>query len=98
MSFSDLGAIARDLPAAWKSTVLANIGMANIKILRMDEMPAAEEVHDYDELLLVVGGRLMLEVSGEPIMVDAGQMYLARAGVAHAVLPGSHGSLLIIDV
>ena len=32
------------------------------------------------------------------IDVRTGQMYLVEAGVAHAVLPGSHGTLVIIDV
>jgi len=55
-------------------------------------------VHDYNEGLLVLDGKLMLEVETETVVVVAGQMYLALAGTRHAVLPGSHGTLAIIDV
>jgi mannose-6-phosphate isomerase-like protein (cupin superfamily) len=48
--------------------------------------------------LLVVSGRLVLGVQGEAIIIEKGQMYLAEAGVPHAVLPGSHGTLVIIDI
>ena len=57
-----------------------------------------QETHDYNEGLLVVDGKLLLQVEHEAVTVEAGQMYLAPAGVPHAVLPGSHGTLVIIDV
>lgn len=66
--------------------------------LRMDEMPSAVEVHDYTEGLLVISGQLMLGVLGEVISIGEGQMYLAEAGLPHAVLPGSHDTLIIIDI
>jgi len=98
MALFDLPTIANELPAAWRSTVLGRVGSTNIKLLRMDHMPYGEEVHDYDEALLVVSGCMMLEVAGEALRIEAGQMYIAEAGVPHAVLSGSHGSLLIVDL
>lgn len=97
MSLLDLDLISKALPQAWNSTVVGRVGDSNIKVLRMDEMPSAAEVHDYTEGLLVISGQLLLGVGGETISVAAGQMYLAEAGVAHAVLAGSHGTLVIID-
>ena len=47
---------------------------------------------------VVISGQLLLGVGGETISVGAGQMFLAEAGVAHAVLAGSHGTLVIIDI
>ena len=64
----------------------------------MDGQSYAQETHDYNEGLLVVDGKLLLQVGQAEITVEAGQMYLAQAGTAHAVLPGSHGTLVIIDV
>jgi mannose-6-phosphate isomerase-like protein (cupin superfamily) len=64
----------------------------------MDAQPYDEEVHDYDEALLVIEGRLLLKVADETVTVRAGQMYLAPAGTPHSVLPGSHGSLVIVDI
>lgn len=50
------------------------------------------------EALPVIDGRLLLQVPGETIDVAAGQLYLAQAGTPHAVLPGSYGTLVIVDV
>ncbi|WP_175866885.1 cupin domain-containing protein [Burkholderia contaminans] len=98
MSLIDFKSVAAAQPAAWKSTIVGEVGPARIKVLRMDAQAYEAEVHDYNEGLLVLDGRMMLEVAGETIIVEAGQMYLALAGVRHAVLPGSHGTLAIIDV
>jgi len=98
MPLLNLTKIADALPLAWKSTILGEVGPARIKVLRMDEMSYAEEVHDYNEGLLVVSGRMLLEVAGERVEVNAGELYIAQAQIAHAVLPGSQGCLVIIDV
>jgi mannose-6-phosphate isomerase-like protein (cupin superfamily) len=64
----------------------------------MDERSVIEEVHEYDEGLLVIEGRLELRVRGKKISVTSGQLYIARAGVPHAVEIGSYGTLVIIDL
>ncbi len=98
MPLLDFADIAGQLPATWKSTCLGQVGPARVKVLRMDEQAYAEETHDYNEGLLVISGCLRLSIDGSEIRVEAGQMYLVQAGVAHAVLPGSQGTLVIIDV
>ncbi|QHD05424.1 cupin domain-containing protein [Pseudomonas sp. R76] len=98
MPLLDFAAIAGQLPDSWKSTRLGQVGPARIKVLRMDEQAYEEETHDYNEGLLVVSGLLRLSIGNEEIRVEAGQMYLMEAGIAHAVLAGSHGTLVIIDV
>ncbi|MDI3148583.1 cupin domain-containing protein [Serratia nevei] len=94
----DLNLQAAELPEAWRSTVLGRVGAANIKVLRMDERSIADEVHDYGEGLLVIRGQLRLLVAGKTIVVQAGQLYQAAAGVPHRVLPGSEGTLVIFDL
>ncbi|MEN2472633.1 cupin domain-containing protein [Burkholderia sp. GS2Y] len=98
MSLVDFKSVAAGQAVAWKSTIVGEVGPARIKVLRMDAQPYEAEVHDYNEGLLVLDGKLMLEVDAETVVVEAGQMYLALAGTRHAVLPGSHGTLAIIDV
>ncbi|MHA6577478.1 cupin domain-containing protein [Pseudomonas yamanorum] len=98
MPLLDFTAIAAQLPDTWKSTRLGQVGPARIKVLRMDAQAYEEETHDYNEGLLVIDGLLRLSIGEEAIDVGAGQMYLVEAGIAHAVLPGSHGTLVIIDV
>lgn len=97
MPLLDFAAIAEQLPAPWKSMRLGQVGPARIKVLHMDEQAYEEETHDYDEGLLVISGCLKLAIEAEAINISAGQMYLVKAHTAHAVLEGSHGTLVIID-
>ncbi|MFF5472550.1 hypothetical protein [Streptomyces achromogenes] len=43
-------------------------------------------------------GRMEPAVQGAPVAVGPGEMYRVPAGTAHAVGPGSHGTLLIVEV
>ena len=63
----------------------------------MDELAYPDETHDFDEALLVLEGQMNLQIHGQLIAVKQGEVYLVPAGVAHAVAPGSHGTLVIID-
>ena len=65
MSLYDLKTEANALNEAWRSHVLGRVGETNLKILRMDERSVTEEVHEYDEGLLVIDGRLELSVNGK---------------------------------
>jgi mannose-6-phosphate isomerase-like protein (cupin superfamily) len=98
MALIDFDSVAAHLPATWTSSIVGRVGPTRIKILRMDEQAYQEEVHDHNEGLLVINGKLLLQVLGEEVVVASGQMYLAVAGVSHSVLPGSHGTLVIIDM
>lgn len=98
MSLYDLATEAQALPEAWHSHRLGRIGAANLKVLRMDERSVTEEVHEYDEGLLVIEGCLELSVEGKKISVTSGQLYIAKAGIPHTVESGSFGTLVIIDL
>lgn len=98
MPLFDFAAIAAQLPDSWKSTRLGQVGPARIKVLRMDEQAYEEETHAYNEGLLVVCGCLRLAIGGQEVDLGPGQMYLVEAHVAHEVLQGSHGTLVVIDV
>lgn len=65
MTLYDLRTEAHALTEAWHSIVLGRIGTANLKVLRMDERSVTEEVHTYDEGLLVIDGRLELRLEGK---------------------------------
>ncbi|HFP9221308.1 TPA: cupin domain-containing protein [Raoultella planticola] len=98
MPLYDLRTEAHALPEAWRSHILGRVGATNLKVLRMDERPVTEEVHEYDEGLLVIDGRLELSVQGKKIAVTSGQLYVAKAGIPHTVETGSFGTLVIIDL
>jgi quercetin dioxygenase-like cupin family protein len=82
---------------AWKSTILAKVGGANIKVLRMDGTPYPDESHNYPEGLLVIDGQLNLTIGNDAITVHAGEIFVVPIGVAHAVAAGSVGTLVIFD-
>ncbi|EIL99791.1 MULTISPECIES: cupin domain-containing protein [Rhodanobacter] len=93
----DLAQQAAQLEQTWRSQRLARVGDASLKLLRMDAQAYPDETHAYAEGLLVLEGELRLDVAGEAVTVAAGQLCMVPAGVPHAVLPGSSGTLLIID-
>src|SRR5690349_1341509 len=94
----DLLEIAGTLPEAWHSKVLGTVGPARVKILRMNSLPVGIESHTSNEALLVLNGRMELSVAGQHCSVDAGQVFIVEANTPHAVLAGSYGALLIIDL
>ncbi|MFF1462167.1 cupin domain-containing protein [Streptomyces sp. NPDC058330] len=89
---------AAGLPEAWRSRVLGRVGTADVKVLRMDGAPVEVETHENDEALIVVEGHLTLELAGGIRSMSTGDLCVVPAGTPHAVLPGSTGTLLIVEV
>jgi quercetin dioxygenase-like cupin family protein len=96
MSKVNLLELARAL-APWRSRVIGRPGGANLKVVRMDASAYPEEVHDFDEALLVLEGSMSLQLPDATIVVGAGEVVIVPAGQPHSVAPGSYGILLIMD-
>lgn len=79
--------IAFDVPAEWERMPADWVSYV-----------AEEERHDAPEALMVIDGRLELEVDGQRVQVEAGEMYVIPAGTAHAVRPGSRGTLMLVGL
>lgn len=97
MSKVDLKSFAASLPQAWRSSIVGRPGGANLKVVRMDGSAYPEEVHAFDEALLVLDGRMNLQIQGQTACVAAGEVFIVPAGVPHAVAPDSSGTLIIVD-
>lgn len=97
MHITHLADTARDLPTAWRSSIVGRPAGANLKVVRMDDRAYPDEVHDFDEALLVIDGCMLLESEGRIQRVEAGSLVIVPAGLPHAVAPGSHGTLVIVD-
>ncbi|MFE0176007.1 cupin domain-containing protein [Streptomyces sp. NPDC059002] len=97
MNLIDIPSTAADLPDAWHSSLVGQVGRTGVKVLRMDGRPMEPESHDTAEALLVLDGTLRLVADGVDVEVRAGEMYVVAAGVEHAVRPGSAGTLVIIE-
>jgi quercetin dioxygenase-like cupin family protein len=63
----------------------------------MDGRAYPNETHEFAEALLVLEGQMNLELQDKVISVNHGEVFIVPAGVPHAVAPGSHGTLVIID-
>lgn len=97
MSKINLVQRAGELAQAWRSVVVGSAAGANVKVVRMDEAAYPDEVHDFDEALLVLDGAMRLEMNGAITEVGAGEVFIVPAGLPHAVAAGSRGTLIIID-
>ncbi|MEU7169150.1 cupin domain-containing protein [Streptomyces morookaense] len=97
MNTVDIPSTAAELPCAWSSLLLGQVGRTGVKVLRMDGRSLESESHDTTEALLVVDGQLQLLTDGIEIEVRAGEIHIVEAGVEHAVRPGSRGTLVIIE-
>ncbi|GAA1250996.1 hypothetical protein GCM10009665_47110 [Kitasatospora nipponensis] len=97
MTVIDLLGTTTDLPHSWRSRLLAEVGTARVKVLRMDELPVEQECHAATEVLLVLDGRLELLLAGRPVTVRSGELVTVPAGCPHAVRPGSSGTLVIVE-
>jgi quercetin dioxygenase-like cupin family protein len=86
-----------ELTEAWRSVVVGQAAGANVKVLRMDGTAYPNEVHEFDEALLVLEGTMNLEIDNQVVSVRRGEVFIVPAGVPHAVAPGSDGTLVIID-
>jgi quercetin dioxygenase-like cupin family protein len=89
MSLIDLK-LAASQSEAWKSSVLAKVGSANIKVMRMDGRLYPDESHDHPEGLLVIDGQLNLTIGNEAITVHAGELFVVPVGsrtLWHQVAP-----------
>jgi quercetin dioxygenase-like cupin family protein len=88
---------AKLLPEAWRSVIVAKPGGANLKVLRMGGSVSPDETHDSVEALIVLEGKLNLQVAGKTISIGSGEAFIVPPGQSHSVGPGSHGTLIIID-
>ncbi|MFZ4835137.1 cupin domain-containing protein [Rouxiella sp. Mn2063] len=99
MKTGQLTSIAASLADEWISLAIGKIGGANIKVIKMGGEGIPDEVHpDFDELLVVIQGYMQLVVDNETFSLQEGEYFLVSQGSVHRVLPGSYGTLLLVDV
>jgi mannose-6-phosphate isomerase-like protein (cupin superfamily) len=98
MSTGSLTTLAGALSDVWRSRLLGQVGQANIKLIKMGGEGIPDESHTgFEELLVVIEGQMTLVVDDKTFSLEAGDYYLVPKEAVHRVLPGSHGTLLLID-
>ncbi|WP_283843917.1 cupin domain-containing protein [Kitasatospora humi] len=96
MRVIDLAARAAELPQVWTSDLAARVGSGEIRVLRMDGAELPWEVHESDEALVVLAGRLNLELADRAVPVTTGRLVVVPAGTEHRVAAGSWGTLVLV--
>jgi mannose-6-phosphate isomerase-like protein (cupin superfamily) len=93
-----LPTVSAALEKSWKNQVLANLSGVQIRMTRMDDTGIPPEMHKgLDESIYVVEGALDLELDGAIVPMRAGDFCLIKGGQTHRIMPGSHGTLMVIS-
>lgn len=96
---TSIASVVADLPQIWQSRILGAVGNARIKVIKMGGEGIPWEVHnDFEEMLLVLDGELPLVIEEQHFTLSAGEFCFVPKGANHHVLPGSVGTLLLVDL
>jgi len=94
----DLVGDARLLGPNWTGKLMGRPGGVGLKLFKVDAGGLAREMHPaYDEALLMLEGAIDLTIDGARISLRAGDLQVIPAGAWHEILPGGHGSFLLVD-
>ncbi|MFE9423956.1 cupin domain-containing protein [Kitasatospora sp. NPDC006697] len=98
MQVVDLWRTAAQLPREWESAEVARVAGAGVRVLRMSGEPLPPETHDTPEVLLVLDGELLLELTpGRAVPLRSGELFTVAAGTEHRVAAGSRGTLVLFQ-
>lgn len=98
LTHRDLVGIARLLGPRWSGQLVGRPGGVGLKLFKVDAAGLAREMHPgYDEALLMLEGAIDLVLDGEQVSLRAGDLQIIPAGSWHEILPGGHGSFLLVD-
>lgn len=94
----DLVGHARLLGPAWSGKLVGRPGGVGLKLFKVDAAGLAREMHPgYDEALLMLEGAIDLVMDDVQVPLRAGDLQIIPAGSWHEILPGGHGSFLLVD-
>jgi mannose-6-phosphate isomerase-like protein (cupin superfamily) len=94
----DLIGDARLLGSNWAGKLIGRPGGVGLKLFKVDEGGLAREMHPaYDEALLMLDGAIDLAIDDVCVSLRAGDLQVIPAGAWHEILPGGHGSFLLVD-
>ena len=89
--------IAASLTELWSPRIIGEVDDAYIKVARVKGTLAWHSHQDEDELFLVLKGQLRIEMEGNTVELDAGEMFVVPKGVRHNPIADVECHLLLIE-
>jgi mannose-6-phosphate isomerase-like protein (cupin superfamily) len=84
--------IAASLTELWSPRIIGEVDDAYVKVARVKHSH-----RDEDELFLVLKGHLRIEMEGNTVELDAGEMFVVPKGVRHNPVAENECHLLLIE-
>jgi len=98
LTHRDLISNAQLLGPNWSGKLMGRPGGVGLKLFKVDAGGLAREMHPgYDEALLMLEGAVDMVMEGVHVSLRAGDLQIIPAGIWHEILPGGHGSFLLVD-
>jgi len=89
--------IAASLTELWSPRIIGEVDDAYVKVARVKGTLAWHSHQDEDELFLVLKGQLRIEMEGNTVELDAGEMFVVPRGVRHNPVAENECHLLLIE-
>ncbi|MDZ4814150.1 MAG: cupin domain-containing protein [Pseudomonadota bacterium] len=75
--------LAASLTELWSPRVIAELDDAYVKVAKVKGTLAWHSHQDEDELFLILKGQLRIEMEGESVLLNQGELFVVPKGVRH---------------
>lgn len=89
--------IAAALVELWSPRVIGEVNDTYIKVAKVHGSLAWHSHEDEDELILVLKGRLRIELEGSTVELGEGDMYIVPKGVRHNPVAEEECQIILIE-
>jgi mannose-6-phosphate isomerase-like protein (cupin superfamily) len=89
--------VAAALTELWSPRVVAEVDDAYIKVAKVQGALTWHSHANEDELFLVLKGRLRIELEGQTIVLEEGEMFVVPKGVRHNPLADEECLVMLIE-
>jgi mannose-6-phosphate isomerase-like protein (cupin superfamily) len=90
-------AVAATLTELWSPRVVGEIDDAYVKVAKVHGSLAWHSHENEDELFLILKGHLRIEMEGETVELNKGEMFVVPKGVRHNPVAEEECHILLIE-
>jgi mannose-6-phosphate isomerase-like protein (cupin superfamily) len=90
-------AVAATLTELWSPRVVGEIDDAYVKVAKVHGSLAWHSHENEDELFLILKGHLRIEMEGETVELNEGEMFVVPRGVRHNPVAEEECHILLIE-
>jgi mannose-6-phosphate isomerase-like protein (cupin superfamily) len=89
--------IAASLTELWSPRVVAEVDDSYVKVAKVQGSLAWHSHDNEDELFLILKGHLRIEMEGEVVELDEGEMFVVPKGVRHNPVADHECHIMLIE-